>query len=282
VNRLLHAVRRAATLPGLQRLTKVEALLRISFALRGSLVAESARFAANELRPGERRGIYRLRGSTVRVALRHHTSDVMVLDEVFAQREYEFPEEVEAALRAAERPLRVIDLGANIGLFGAYVLQRFPDASVIAVEADPANAELHAATVTANPGADWTLVRGAAAAAGGRAKFVGGGFATSRLAEPGEAAVEVETVDVLPLLAGGDLLKIDIEGGEWAILADPRWRQTDALAVVLEYHERFCPAPDPLASAEEALREAGFEILPGRDKPAFGAGILWGRRVRGG
>jgi FkbM family methyltransferase len=282
VSRLLDAVRRAATLPGLRRLTEVDALLRISFALRALLVTESARFVANELRPGMRPGRYRLRGSPVRVVLRHHTSDVMVLDEVFAQSEYEPPAEAEAALRAVERPLRVIDLGANIGLFGAFILQRFPDASILAVEADPANADLHADTIAANPGADWTLLRAAAGATDGRARFAAGGFATSRLAEPDEPAISVETVDALPLLAAGDFLKIDIEGGEWAILADPRWNQIRAPAVVLEYHRPLCPEVDPATTAEAALREAGYKVLPGRYKSAYGAGVVWGYRpVRG-
>jgi FkbM family methyltransferase len=278
VRRLLEGVRRAATLPGLRRLTNVEALLRVSFALRASLVAEPARFAANELRPGERRETYRLRDSSVRIALRHHTPDVMVLDEVFSQAEYELPGEVEAALRAAGRPLRVVDLGANIGLFGAFVLKRFPDASILAVEADPANADVHAATIAANTGTDWTLLRGAADVTGGRARFATGAFATSRLAEPGEQATEIETVDVLPVLVEADFVKIDIEGGEWAILSDPRWHQTRALAVVVEYHQRLCPAPDPASAAVAALGEAGYQVMPGRCKPAFGAGIVWGWR----
>ena len=202
----------------------------------------------------------------------------MVLDEVFAQQEYELPKHVEAALRGAERPLHVVDLGANIGLFGAYILQRFPDARIQAVEADPANAEVHAETITANPSADWTLIRGAAGATAGRARFATGEFATSHLAEPDEPALTVERLDVLPLLVDGDFLKIDIEGGEWEILADPRWRKTRALAVVVEHHEQFCPLNDPASAAEAALREAGYEVLVGRNKPAFGAGIIWGYR----
>jgi FkbM family methyltransferase len=202
----------------------------------------------------------------------------MVLDEVFAQGEYEFPAEVEAVLQTVERPLRVVDLGANIGLFGAYVLRRFPDASILAVEADPENSHVHAAAVAANSGVDWTLLRAAASVTDGHAQFVAGGFATSHLADPGEPAVDVETVDVLPLLVEADLLKIDIEGGEWTILADPRFCETSALAVVVEYHQQHCPARDPASSAERALREAGFQVVPGRYKRAFGAGVLWGWR----
>src|SRR5204863_1001831 len=113
-------VRRAATLPGLRLLTRSGALLRVTYALRATLVADSRRFAANELRRRATVETYRLRHSDVRVAVRHHTADLMVLDEVFSQREYAPPDPVASALNAL-RPLRVADLGANIGVFGAWV-----------------------------------------------------------------------------------------------------------------------------------------------------------------
>jgi FkbM family methyltransferase len=275
---ILAMLRRVATLPGLRRLTTVKPLLRVSFAMRGALVSETGRFALNELRPGDRRGTYRLRGSAVRIVLRHHSPDVMVLDEVFAQDEYGFPPAVAAALRLAQGPLRVVDLGANIGLFGAYILRRHPDARILAVEADPENAEVHAAVMAANPAADWSLLQGVAGVRDGHARFKPGDFATSRLAAPGERAAVATVFDVFPHLGVADLLKIDIEGGEWEILADPRFREVAARAVVLEYHAHLCPSSDARGAATTALREGGYEVIPGPEKPAFGAGLVWGRR----
>ena len=46
--------------------------------------------------------------------------------------------------------------------------------------------------------------------------------------------------DVLGQIAEADLVKMDIEGGEWGILADPRIARQRAL--VLEYHPRGLPA----------------------------------------
>src|SRR5881394_1959332 len=146
---LLRFVRRAATLPGFRLLTRSHALLRVTYALRASLVAEPRRFAANELRPKASVGTYRLRHSGIRVALRHHTADLMVLNEVFSQREYAAPEPVAASLNAL-RPLRVADLGANIGAFGAWVFGSYPDAEILAFEPDPGNAEIHEQTIAAN------------------------------------------------------------------------------------------------------------------------------------
>lgn len=272
---LLRLVRAAATLPGLRRLTSVKPLLRLSFALRAPLVEPSWRFALNELRPRDSTRRYRLRGSKVTVALRHHSPDVMVLDEVFAQAEYDLPTEIARALDEVD-VLRVIDLGANIGLFGALVLKRFSSARLVAVEVDPENAAVHEATIAANPGADWNLIRGAAGTGQGRAPFVLGRFATSRAAEAREPATEVETIDVLPLLADADFAKIDIEGGEWAILDDPRFRTLEARVIVVEYHAHLCPEPDPGTAAARRLEAAGYATEAGNTKPAFGAGLLWG------
>ena len=271
------AIRRLATLPGFRRLTAAAPLLRLSFALRASLVHESLRFAANELRRGDVTASYRLRDSPVRITIRHHSPDVLVLDEIFSQREYEFPPPVEQRLK--RNALRVADLGANIGLFGAWVLGRFPEAQILAFEPDPANAALHARTIEENRrGRSWKLVEACAAPASGTVRLAAGAYATSRLAVGGEQAIDVPAVDVFPYLREVDFLKIDIEGGEWAILSDPRFADVAADAIVLEYHADLCPSEDAEAFAEEALRRGGFEVVRGQGKPTFGAGILWGWR----
>src|SRR5688500_12152227 len=108
---VLRLVRRLASMPGVRLLTRVDALLRLSFALGGYLVRARRRFALHDLvsRPGA--STYLLRGAPVKIAIRHGTPDVMVLDEIFSQREYEFPDAVLSALhRVGPRP-RVADLG---------------------------------------------------------------------------------------------------------------------------------------------------------------------------
>jgi FkbM family methyltransferase len=277
VSAILRLLRWAAQQPGLRRLTSVSPLLRLSFALRASLVEQRLRFALNELRPGAVTAGYRLRGSPVAVTLRHHTPDVLVLDEVFAQREYELPEAVARVL--AGQDLDVADLGANIGLFGAWVLQRFPSARIDAVEADAANAAIHRGTIAANGrGETWRLTERFASTAAGRVQFAGGLHGTSHLATEGETGTTVEALDVFPLLAGADFIKVDIEGGEWALLADERFRGLSASALVLEYHRDHCPEPDPSGAAERILRQAGYTVVHGTRKPRAAAGLIWGYR----
>jgi FkbM family methyltransferase len=272
----VRVVRRLATTPGFNYLTRVQPLLRLSFALRASLVQERLRFAANELRRRPTTGAYRLRGSAVAIVVRHHTGDIMVLDEIFSQQEYEPPSEVEAALSRFPTAPRVVDLGANIGLFGAWALARFPEATIVGVEADPGNAAIHRRTIEANGlGTRWLLIEGFASTAPGSVRFAVGEHATSHAADPGEEALEVPAVDVFPELAYADLVKIDVEGAEWDLLADLRLGQIRPRIVVLEYHQEGCPEPDARACAERALRAAGLEVVESGRKPQFGAGLLW-------
>jgi FkbM family methyltransferase len=270
VSLVLRAVRRLATAPGFQRLTEVTPLLRLSFALRASLVRERARFVRNELRPGPATDTYRLRDSGVGIAIRHHTGDVMVLDEIFSQGEYEPPPGVELP-----NVTNAVDMGANIGLFGAWLLGLFPNAHVVAYEPDPGNAAVHRLAIEVNRLSEqWQLIEAFAGTGMGTTSFVAGLHAVSHKGE----GIEVPTVDVLPKLAKADLVKIDIEGAEWPILADPRFRELRARVVVLEYHPEGSPDPDPAAAAKRALVGAGYDVHTAGRKPAFGAGILWGLR----
>ena len=266
---LLGVVRRLATLPLVRRLTSVTPLLRLSYSLRATLVRERALFVRNELR-GPVTATYHLRESGIAIAIRHRTGDVLVLDEIFSQGEYEPPPGVE--LRAVSR---AVDLGANIGLFGAWLLGRCPDAEILAYEADPANAAVHRLGIEANGLEErWRLIEAFAGAKQGSTRFTMGLHAVSHEG----VGIEVPVVDVLPELASADLVKIDIEGAEWPILADERFRGLKARLVALEYHAEGSPQPDPAAAAEQALTGAAYEVHHVGRKPAFGAGLLWGVR----
>jgi FkbM family methyltransferase len=270
VNFVLSAVRRLATLPLVRRLTSVTPLLRLSYSLRSTLVRERGRFIRNELRRAPVTATYHLRESGIAITIRHHTGDVMVLDEIFSQLEYEPPPGVELW------PVgRAVDLGANMGLFGAWLFGRCPDVEIVAYEADPANAAVHRLAIGANGLEErWRLVEAFAGTQDGTTGFTTGLHAVSHEGE----GIQVTVVDVLPQLAGADLVKIDIEGAEWPILTDSRFRKLRARLVVLEYHAEGSPQPDPASAAEQALTGAGYEVHHAGRKPAFGAGLVWGVR----
>ena len=280
MNTVLRAIRWLATAPLFRRLTTVTPLVRLSFALRASLVREHVRFVKNELRSGPVTAIYRLRESGIAVALRHPRGDVMALDKIFSQGEYEFPAAVERTLAKVQGPLRVVDLGANVGLFGAWLLGRFPTAQILAVEADPETAAVHRLTIEANGLGDrWQLVEAFAGTRAGTTRFVPGLFGLSHAADEDEG-IDVPVIDVMPDLLKADLVKIDIEGAEWQIVDDPRFHELSALVVAFEYHAWGCPADNPRAAADQVLRAAGYNVVHDGENPAVEAGVLWGWQPR--
>jgi FkbM family methyltransferase len=270
-------VRRARRVPAAAAVVDWEPVRHAASARKlGTLVRESARFAGADLLglSGVRR--YHLRQGGRPVLLRHGTIDMWTFYEVFARRVYEPPPAVAAVLERADAP-QVVDLGANIGMFGLDVLSRYPRAQVTAYEPDAANAAIHRRLVELNAAPEWRLVEACAGAEDGTVTFLTGQETASRIVDervPG--SVEVPQVDVMPLLAGADLVKMDIEGGEWPLLLDPRFG--DVRSVILEYHPHGAPAGDPAGSAREILQSHGFRITPVFHDPG-GIGMLWATRL---
>jgi FkbM family methyltransferase len=238
------------------------------------LVRERARFVLRQLTPGTNTARYHVSGAEVVVHLRHHSPDIAAFEQAFSEEQTAMPTAVAAALRALDRPVRVADLGANIGLFGAHLLRAFPDAIIDFYEPDPGNLELLDPTVAANGGDRHTIVAACATAEDGELHFSAGNFTNSRI-EPDGGGITVPAVDVFPRLAGVDFVKIDIEGGEWDLLADPRFAQLDATAIALEYHAHMAPPGNPAERAERVLQDAGYTCAPVPIASTPGHGMVW-------
>jgi FkbM family methyltransferase len=245
------------------------------------VIREPLRLGVRRLRGTPGIGRYRLRKSGLAIHIRHHVlEDLGTLVQTFGKDHYVPPPEVRSALDRAGRPLHAMDLGANIGMFGAWFLTEWPQGRVTAYEADPENARVHELTTAANRDvARWDLVAAAAGTRDGEVRFASGRATNSRLARDDDAdAVTVPQHDVLARAADVDLMKVDIEGAEWALLNDPRLADLKAPVVALEYHRERCPDPDPLESATRALERAGYRVVPGELDAEPGEGMVWGWR----
>jgi FkbM family methyltransferase len=249
----------------------------------GRLTTSPAAFAVGELlRRDERAMSWTLRdGSTV--VVRRGTRDADILWEIFGEDIYAPPARALAALKAIGRPLQIVDLGANVGLFGLDALRRFPGATVEAFEPDPANVPVLMAAVDASPHkGSWHIHPVAVGASDGTARFADGNKSDSFVVSGDTTlpTIDVEVRDVLPLLAGADYVKIDIEGAEWAILNDPRFAELDVRVIALEYHPRDNPPPDPRTAVESRLTELGYEFSEVFYTPEVGGlGQLWAWRT---
>lgn len=247
-----------------RRVVPVTALL-----LRARTVKPSIAFVFREVAGHRGAYSYTVRRGRARVVVRHRSADPVTLGEVFHERDYEPP-----AWMPPLRPRRILDLGANVGYFGVFALERWSTASVLAFEPDPANAAVHAHAMSLNDFGDrWHLRRAAAATADGELRFHASGDALSHASSSGALLVPAE--DVLPLVAEADLVKMDIEGAEWAILGDARFAKDPPQVVALEYHPDPQAAPDPRAGAIDLLRRAGLTETATIFRSEDGYGMLW-------
>ena len=232
-------------------------------------------FLVGELRGGARR--YSVASGAV-VILRHRSRDIDLVNEVFGSiRAYEPPETLVGELSG---PVRILDLGGNIGMFGAFALGRWDVRGISSFEPDPQNAAILERTIAANRAAPrWTMERAAVSNTPGRMAFLAGHLSQSRRAQAGEHGIDVPAIDVFCLDHRVDLLKMDIEGGEWSILTDPRLPELGARTIVMEWHWRFAPQPDAHGAALALLNRAGYEIHRDRiDQASEAFGLVWAKR----
>jgi FkbM family methyltransferase len=250
---------------------------KVSAVLRSRVVRESTPFALRELGGARSRHVYRVRESGLRVLIEHRTADAHALDQAFYQHSHEPPPAARAALEGLGRPLRALDLGANVGLWGLWLYGRFPVGRLVGLEPDPENVERHLAQIRLNGLSDtWEVIEAAAVTADGPVSFTVGQATNGRVTDTAQAGTtSVPGRDTFALLDGIDLLKIDIEGGEWTILADPRFAELTAPVVMLEYHAHGAPSSDPESDARLALRGAGYDTeTMAETTPGFG--VVWG------
>jgi FkbM family methyltransferase len=274
-------LRRIARLPGLRLIRQQAWPSRMADAVfHAQLVEQPVRFMFGELRNKRLVGRYRPRQSRVDVFLRHRTSDRYILNEIFGLGLYDPPAGATAALAELGRPPIGLDLGAHIGLFGALFFSRFPEGELDAFEPDPENAALLRRCISANRLAHrWRVIEACAATADGTALLLADRFAESRITRDAPDAIEVTARDAFPFLAAADLVKIDIEGSEWAILDDSRLAEIAARVVVLEYHPQGCSGADPRQSVHAALTRLGFFVEDiGVPHAPPGVGMSWAWR----
>ena len=131
-----------------------------------------------------------------------------------------FVEEV-YALNKNKEVFKVLDLGSNIGLSVAYFKMRFPDAAIEAYEPDKNSFELLQKNIREN---DWKNVSAEEMAVSDENGFL---FASSieekasvnsNFAISGREESQVPAKDISEILQQNfDVIKMDVEGGEWRI-----------------------------------------------------------------
>jgi FkbM family methyltransferase len=195
-------------------------------------------------------------GTVRRVRVGAHT-DLEVMIEVLVRREYD-------DLPCADAEV-IVDLGAHIGLATLRLLAANPSARVIAVEPDPFLIEQLRANVSGLP---VTVLQAAISDESGERTFYRSDtFSWANSLErtmPVQIPVSVHTVTLDEILdayscSRVDLLKVDIEGGEWDLFS--RGLPDRVQSVVGEVHARPGRAPKQLI---DGLTADGLTVEIGR------------------
>jgi FkbM family methyltransferase len=251
----------------------------VAAALRARAMRPSLPYFVGQLR-GRGEGDYVVRANGVPVHVVHGSSDAAAVDQAFLSDAYEPSPAAAAALAALGRPPRILDLGANIGMFSLWASRRWPGAHLTAVEPLPRNvAALTRNLQAALPTGTYEVVAAAATTHDGELTFGGSDdFSQGHIVSGGDG-ITVAARDVFALADDVDLLKIDIEGAEWPVAADSRFAALRVPVVMFEYHPDGAPAgATPEESADALLRGAGYAIE--RTVIEYpGAGVVWGVRV---
>lgn len=151
----------------------------------------------------------------------------------------------------------VLDIGANVGAFTRWALEKWPECRVMAYEPVPENAYAWMDNVTGELRERALLVEVAVGKRQGTAVFYRGlnNSGTGSLTNTGEQDVDrpitVQTTDAA-MLKGYDFVKIDAEGYEDVILA--RLPLDNVRGVALEWH-----AETTRAWCVQHLTDAGFD-----------------------
>lgn len=199
--------------------------------------------------------------------------DLNLSHEIFVQEEYLPPE-----LLIADEILRIVDVGANVGYSVIYWASLFRNAAIEAFEPHPetlralrANLELNGLTERV------TIFPVAAGTQNTTALLTDAGVCSNLTQDRSSDGYEVSVRDFFETVGSCqiDLLKMDCEGAEYDLIADPRFANLNVTTMVLEWHatER---RPDAKREVFEMLSRRRWKVKPVWEsgEPNLSAGLL--------
>jgi FkbM family methyltransferase len=210
-------------------------------------------------------------------------------DEIFVRRGLEF--------HTANGTPRILDCGANIGAASLFFKRSYPRARITAYEADPDLCAMTKRNLEQNGAADIEVVHAALWTSGGHVTFRAEG-SDSGMIDGLAGTIDAKRMSVPSLRLRDilerehvDLLKLDIECAEAAVLQDcePVLDRVDA--IVMDLHE-FDAGARQSPAVFECLTRAGFVYscdamahqgrapVAGDDSPFPGTPLAWTMTVR--
>jgi FkbM family methyltransferase len=212
--------------------------------------------------------LYRIRNADVQVAMLARPSsasmsDLFVLRELFIEQTYR-----ELLPLLPDRPVSVLDIGANLGSFTIWLNQRHGIARAVCFEPEPVSFQLCRFNLFNN---GLTAATALPCAAGGIGRTIQLGVGSERpggvsIYDKAEGSVvDVEVVAMADWLAANpgewDLLKLDCEGAEWEILDTvPKDFFSRFRVIVAEAH-RDSTGKHQIEDFHGMMKERGFRTI---------------------
>ena len=180
-------------------------------------------------------------GKSIEIRLRPRGGDFYVLHEIFGRGIFAADEDISAIIDL-NKVQSFVDLGSNVGLVSLYYAGLLPNAKFVCVEPDPKNFKLTEGNLSwlGNRG---VFIQAAVAATSGTVSFDGSGQSyRKRLSAAGGTMVRACTMEDVMCIGGLseiDLIKIDIEGAEKALLLGNLGWLAATRAILIEIHDDF-------------------------------------------
>jgi FkbM family methyltransferase len=200
--------------------------------------------------------------------------DLNIAYEIFRHNIYQCPKQLNA-----KNIKTIVDVGANVGYSCLYWLHHFPEARVIAFEPHPEHIKQIEVHLQINRVTERvTLFPSAAGTKVGELFLADKGPESTLLASSNSPKLSVPVVDWFSQLGNQpiDLLKMDIEGSEYPLLADSRFSNLRIETCVLEWHQTP-DYPDGRKWCIDRLSHLGYSVVPGKLEQEC-AGLLWAFR----
>lgn len=162
------------------------------------------------------------------------TTDLATAHEIYIARAYKKPLQV-----PEPAPGLIVDLGANVGYSVVHWAYTYPTARLVAFEPHPAHLLILYRHLEINALLNRVQVEGSAVSNCNTESFLidnENESAVVKTYEPGRLLIKVRDFFTEIRDQTIDLLKIDIEGGEYALLKDKRFETLDVKILVLEWH----------------------------------------------
>ena len=192
------------------------------------------------------------------LAMRTYRGDIDIFYEVFWREVYHIPNNY------IKNPKIIIDLGAHIGLASIYFATRYPNAKILSVEASATNFQLLESNTKSFKNIQ--SVHEAVYSNDGWVNFDDEGV-FSYNTKISETGTPVQCISMISLMSAYaieyiDLLKIDIEGAEAALLSKHNDWLHKVQHIIIELHQ-----PYDLEKLAMDLQPFGFKFyLPENDK----------------